>query len=125
MAQAYEHKYVDMGGMGKGQGRVVIETEAVGSCVAIATYDRANKTGHMSHLVLMGSTDDELLTFLDGVESDASDMPKLKAWVRGGEPLDWEVDQDLVGLYERRQEIVELIKRRGILEARLDVRWSM
>jgi len=45
---------VQIGEVKAGQGKVILNSKAIGSCVAIAAYDRERKTGALAHVMLPG-----------------------------------------------------------------------
>jgi len=46
---------VQIGQVEASRGKVILESKAIGSCIAIAAYDAARKIGAMAHVMLPGS----------------------------------------------------------------------
>jgi len=46
---------VQIGEVSTGQGEIILESKAIGSCIAVVAYDAGGKTGAMAHIMLPGS----------------------------------------------------------------------
>ena len=116
---------VQIGEVKSGRGRVVLNSKAIGSCVAIAAYDRERKVGALAHVMLPGKAPkgkegeektkyaadaiDLIIEKMDGYGSRKENIEVVL--VGGGNVLNREDDTICK---ENIESVEELLKERGL-----------
>ncbi|MBI5357531.1 hypothetical protein HZB74_01655 [Candidatus Saccharibacteria bacterium] len=119
-------EFVEQHSWRKGEGKIVLETGAIGACTGIATFSRATKTGHLLHEPLVESTGD-LDNFFKSVVESAGDPKKIKVWVRGAafdsnaNDYDYHYNEHVEAA---RQLVEEKIAELGLAKKQIDIEWA-
>lgn len=116
---------VQIGEVKAGRGRVVLNSKAIGSCVAIAAYDRERKAGALAHVMLPGrapqgkESEEKTKYAADAIDLIIEEMGKFGSrnenievvLVGGGNVLNREDDTICK---ENIESAEELLKERGL-----------